>query len=66
MRDKTDLDESHSITACTNTTSMLDDIVGNDLLSKCSSQPSILKELNTLRIKSNRGRPRRQQPNKEN
>lgn len=45
---------------------VLQDSIGDDLLSKGSSQPSILKDLNSLQIKSNRGRPRKQRLNKEN
>lgn len=45
---------------------MLEDNLGDDLLSKYSSQPSILKDLNSLRIKGNRGKPRKFHPNKEN
>lgn len=66
VREGSDTITSLVIDKGTNTSALLDDSVGNDLQSKCSSQPSILKELNSLRIKSNMERPRKKSLHKEN
>lgn len=66
VRDNSDTPNSPIIIRGSNADSQLEDNVRDDLLSKCSSQPSILRELNTLRIKSNRGRPRKKPTHKKN
>lgn len=66
MRKESDSELSQLDGKGNSATTLLDYGVEDDLVSKSSSQHTILKELNTMRIKSNRGRRRKNQANKEN
>lgn len=46
--------------------SVLEDSIGNDLPEKCESQSLLLNDLKNLRVKSNRGRPRKKNRFQEN
>lgn len=46
--------------------SILEDNIGDDLTNRCIIQPSLLAELKSLKIKSNRGRPRKPKQNNAN
>lgn len=64
-RDDTESETSYTLMNGNILSALLEDSVGDDLLSKCSSQTSIPTELNTLKLRSNRGRPKKLQLNKE-
>lgn len=65
-REDVELEASLVISKGDTSVALLEDNIGDKLLSKSFSQPSILKDLNSLRMKSNRGRPRKIALNKEN
>lgn len=66
IRENTDSEGSELVLQDNGSIEVLEDMVGDDLASKGSSQPSLLKVLNSLQIKSNRGRPKKNHINKEN
>lgn len=57
VRENSDSDIAEITRLISNTSSVMEDSLGDDLISRCSSQPSLIKNLKVLKIKSNHGRP---------